>query len=83
MLEYKKHASLNPDKVINWYVDNEGLKLFLNSTNGTEKYCYIHSGSYDTLPYELKEHLNEDGEVLGVYEKKEPKPLPVFGGNRA
>lgn len=70
--EYKLHISLLKDKVVNWYVDSETgyLKLFINSTNGTEIYCYEHKGTYQDLAETLKECISSEGEILGIMKDK-------------
>ena len=43
-----------------------GIRFYIEQTNGTNSYCYVHMGDEDTLPLELKSIISIDGSVLGV-----------------
>jgi len=65
--EYNNHVNGNDVKEINWFVDEkQNIRMYIEQTNGSNIYCYIHYGDSDTLPNELKMLLNERGGVLGM-----------------
>jgi len=68
--EYYNHVSDQALKHVNWMVDIKTgfIKLFISATNGFEMYCYIHDGTIDTLPVQLKDSVSMRGAVLGTME---------------
>lgn len=74
--EVKIHKKLTPHKVVNWYVDERGINMFLNATNSSEIYCYIHNSE---IPPSIQELITAEGEILGIYEKEEKQVEDIFG----
>ena len=65
--EYQNHIANTPNKYVNWFVDESNqILLYIEQTNGVNSYCYTHTGDTDTLPIEIKDIIQRNGEVLGI-----------------
>lgn len=67
LYEFENHIANTDRKNINWFVDDDGyVRMYIEQTNGSNVYCYIHKGNADTIPLELKSFILEMGSVLGI-----------------
>lgn len=64
--EYTNHIKDQPIKYVNWMVQDGNLRFYIEQTNGTNSYCYIHSTGIDTVPIEIQDMMSKKGEIVGI-----------------